>query len=556
MLGIERIEKISAMDIKAILMNDEVLVTGGREGRLRVCLNACEDGAEPTIFEGVPGCGYINCIAIRDDCLFAGCQNGKIAIYNMNFDLCMNGERSMEPVGYIDGHGMNVCTLDAFDELLMSGSWDCTVAVWDVSHCKYANPECLVRIQHPAAVWSAKFVRKNMCVTGCADNILRIYEDGVLVSMFEYHVSCVRSLAVFDGCVFSIDNEGIVLKMTLDGVLLKHQSLNEFGYCLSLCAVDGEEMVVCCGENGKVMFFDMDLRTLQDVRVPVISCWTVCGNRGKVYVGCNDGRIYMYSKEVSEDARKKLAEIEEGMKVVGGDREFVSNGQKFKTVGGEVYQEVDGEWVFMGSMQGLNNYENTFQVELDNKYYTLSFNNDENTYEVAERFLRKYGLKDEFKDEIVDFIKKNFVSAGKLRIHDSINTEGIKAILNRITEETRHEYPCIARCIENVSPEDSEDLERELKCLMKEGPMFMALDLIRYFSVHGCAFDMSFLFMLMPRDKKEAVTFVRLVTNLFVHPPFNLEVLHGKVLMLRDRGLVEENVLDDYFTNRSMKSRK
>ncbi|KHN68990.1 hypothetical protein M896_110180 [Ordospora colligata OC4] len=556
MLGIERIKKISTMDIKAVVMNDDVFVTGGRDGKLRIRLNSCETDVEPIVFEGDPGCGYINCLAIRGECLFAGCQNGRIAIYSMNFDACTDGKGSIEPIGYIDGHSMNVCTLDISDELLMSGSWDCTMAIWDVSHCEYANPECLMRIQHPATVWSAKFVRKNMYITGCADNLLRIYEDGVLVSTLGYHMSCVRSLAVFDKCIFSIDNEGIVLKISLDGILLKHQSLNEFGYHLSLCEVDGKQMVACCGENGKMMFFDTDLKMLQDVRVPAISCWTMCSSRSKVYVGCNDGRIYTYSKNVSDDVIKELVEIEQGIRVVGEDREFVSNGQKFKTVSGQVYQEVDGEWVLMGSMQGSNDYENTFRVELDNKYYTLSFNNDENTYEVAERFLRKYGLRDEFKDEIVDFIKKNFAPKGKFRIYDSINKKGIKTMLDRITQETRHEYPCINKCIENVFRNDSEDLESELKHLMNEGSMFMALDLIRYFEAHGCVFDMSFLFMLDPRDRKEAVTFIRLVANLFAHPPFNLEMLHGKVLMLRDRNLVEENVLDDYFTNRSIKNKK
>lgn len=552
MIGVERIEKISSSDVKTLLVNDRMVIGGGREGKIRAYPHDFSRNMEIE-----PGQGYINCIAIGNELLFVGCQNGSIVVYSM--DECQPQNESKEetpratPVGFLKGHSSNVCCLDTIEDLVVSSSWDCTVIIWESGQMNNSKNGLVQRIPHPTVVWSAKFVDKNTVVTGCSDKLIRIFKDGILTIAFNYHLSYVRGVAVLHESIFSVDNEGIVLKTSLDGRILKHYSTKNFMYGIFSYTDGGKSLVICTGENGMVMMFDEYLRPVQNISIPTTSCWTAFGWKDKVYFGGSDGRLYVYSSNPSDEAKKTIEEIRNCQGSSLKDGEFVSDGQKFKIVGGDVYQEINGEWILLGKGEEAKSCDNTFQVELENKYYTLSFNNDENVYEVAEKFLRKNKLRDEFRDDIVDFIDKNFVSAKEFRIHSKINTEGVKAMLNKVKNEHQCVYSYIFDNLEDPNVDDNGKVEEEIEMLIGNGPMFMALDLIRYFMAHKYTFDLSFLFTFTPQDKKEAITFVRLLSNLFADPPFNLEMLHPRVLELKDRGIVDGETLDDYFVNKNLR---
>ncbi|KAG5860402.1 PFU domain-containing protein [Encephalitozoon hellem] len=553
MIGIERIEKISTSDVKTLLVEDDMVVSGGREGKIRVCGH---DFSRYTEIE--PGQGYVNCVAIGGEFLFAGCQNGSIVVYSLDECRLRDGHKEegakVVPVGFLKGHSSNVCCLDTMGDFIVSSSWDCTVIVWEPRKMNNDKGGMVQKMPHPTVVWCAKFINENTIVTGCSDKLIRIFKNGVLTRTFNHHLSYVRGVAVLNENIFSIDNEGIVLKVSLDGRILKHYSTKNFMYSIFSYTCDGKGLVICTGENGTAIVFDEGLKPIQSLSVPVTSCWAGFGWNGKVYVGGSDGRLYVYSSNPSSEATKAIEEMRNEQGSLLKDGEFVSDGQKFKAANGNVYQEVNGEWVLLGKGEGAKPYDNTFQVELENKYYTLSFNNNENVYEVAEKFLRENRLRDEFRDDIVDFINKNFVSAKEFRIYSRINTEGVKSMLNKIKDEHQYAYPHILDNLQNPSIDDNDKVEEEIRMLINSGPKFMALDLIRYFMVHKYIFDLSFLFTFTPRDKKEAVTFVRLLSNLFADPPFNLDALHPRVLELKDRGIVDGEVLDDYFVNKSLRS--
>lgn len=561
MLGIERIEEISSSDIKTVLVVDDVVVTAGRDGKVRI-----DDEGFESRREVVVGRGYINSLAVGGGFLFVGSQDGSISMYSA--ELCSSrGSRDEEvskPVGVLCGHTSNVCSLDVFGSLVISSSWDATVKVWDVSLWENPGDGMVLSVGHPAAVWSARFVKEDVFVTGCADKLIRLYEDGRLTNTVFYHTSCIRSIVTVGNSIVSVDNEGIVIKTSLDGKLQRHYSTRDFMYSLSVCGEDSKTTrIICSGENGRVIVFNSDLRPISSVVVPVTSCWKTVGKGDKVYVGGSDGRLYVYSTSGNEDASRRLEEIRSSQAGPLKDGEFVSGGQKFKVMDGNVYQEVEGEWTFLGKGEGVKPPDNTFQVEVDSKYYTLSFDNNENVYEVAERFLRKNKLNEEFKEEIVDFIKKNFVPSSEFRISRTINVEGVKSVLRRMSGgdedggdgDGTDSYPYVVKNLEKPMVRDNENVEKELKRMLVNGPVFVALDLFRYFIVHKYDFDLSFMFAFVPRDRKEVITFVRLIASLFVDPPFNLDIFHSYVLELRDRGAVEGEVLDDYFTNRSLRNR-
>lgn len=547
MLGVERVEKVGSSDVKAVLVNDDVVVTGGRDGKVRI-----HDHGLGSHVDIEPGKGYINSLAMQGGFLFVGCQDGSIVVYSMN-DCRPGSEASGPPgpVGVLQGHSSNVCCLDTAGDCLVSSSWDYTAVVWRLGLEDPKESQEMLRIPHPAAVWSSRFAGEEMVVTGCADRLIRIFKRGMLVNTLHYHVSCIRSMTVLHEAIVSVDNEGIVLKTSLDGKVLGHYAAKDFMYTVSSHRKDGREKVICGGENGRVVVLGEDLEPLQGISIPATSCWGVVAWGDRIYAGGSDGRLYVYSSRACSEAAATLEEIRSSQAAPLRDGEFVSGGQKFKALDGNVYQEVDGEWVFLGEGQGIKPYDNTFQVELENKYYTLSFNNSENVYEVAENFLRKNKLRDEFRDDIVDFIKKNFAPVGQFRIHSGINVQGVRAVLAK----SGGSYPCVLGNLEAPKATDNEKVKEEMRSMVERGPVFVALDLIRYFMTHGYSFNLSFLLGFAPRDKKEAVTFVRLVSNLLADPPFNLEVLHRHVLDLRDQGLVDEEVLDDYFTNRALRNK-
>ncbi|ADM12304.1 putative phospholipase activating protein [Encephalitozoon intestinalis ATCC 50506] len=550
MIGIEKIEKISNSDVKALFVNDEMIITGGREGVIRIY------GYELGCWAEIkPGQGYINCITTGNGFLFVGCQNGCIVMYSMDELGAQKEEQKVEPMRLIKEHSSNVCCLDTVGDLVVSSSWDCSAIIWTTKHILNGNVTIVQKIPHPAVVWSAKFVNENTVVTGCSDKLVRVFKNGTLACTFNYNLSYVRGVALLHKSIISVDNEGMILKISLDGRILKHYSAKDFMYTISSCTNGDSDLIICAGENGKVVILNEDLKLVQEILVPTTSCWAVLGWKGRVYVGGSDGRLYVYSSDISDEASRILEEIRNSKEAPLKDGEFISDGQKFRVTDGSVYQEINGEWVFLGKGEGIKPHDNTFQVELENKYYTLSFNNDENVYEVAEKFLSKNKLRDEFRDDIVDFIKKNFTSAREFKTYSRINVEGIKNMLNRVKDDHGYLYPYILDNLERPKIADNGKVEEEIEKLIENGLMFMALDLIRYFMVHKYSFDLSFLPTFTPQDKKEAITFVRLLSNLFIDPPFNLEMFHSRVLELKDRGVVDGEVLDDYFVNRSLRNR-
>jgi phospholipase A-2-activating protein len=547
---IERITKISGSDLKDVVVVDDNIITAGRDKKIRI-----QNTETLRIEELSPEQGYVNCLVATQHVVAGGCQSGNIVLYfakersGMAADASIpeySGEGSSTKPVFLSGHKDNVCSLDLSGDRLLSGSWDSTAKLWSLGEKKM-----LLSVEHPATVWAVKLLGGERFVTGCADKQVRIYDGHTLVSRMSLHVACVRSLCVGDGFIASADNEGVVIKTSLEGQMLGHRSLREFIYSMALS--DDGRRIVCSGENGKVTVLNRDLGIEEELEVPTISCWRALLRDGKLYVAGSDGRLYVYSEGGSEEAERELEEIRKARQEPLKDGEFVSGDQKFKSEGGKIYQDVNGEWVYIGEGAGVKPYDNSFQVELDSKYYELAFNNDENVYQVADNFLRKNKLNEEFRDDIVDFINRNYKQKSSYRIHDSINMSGVRKILEG---DGGNRYSAILRNLERPMPGDNRDVEEELRCMMEGGHRFVALDLYRYFMAHKYQFDLSFMLSFNPRNSKEELTFVRLISNLLADPPFNLEPFHGYVVSLRDRGSLSEDVIHDYFSNRAVRNKQ
>lgn len=529
MLEVKNVINFSKNDLKDVYVDDNLLITVGRDEK--VYISDLKNNNSITHLS--PNSGAVNSVTYKEGNVICGCQNGYITIYNLETNLRSN----------LYGHSSNVCTLEVRNNTLLSGSWDHTLKVWDLQELKMVDT-----IEHPGTVWCVKFIDDETFVTGCADKVIRIFHKNNLVSSHNLHNFCIRGITVIDQLIYSIDNEGTLLKMTVEGKLLAHLSFKDFMF--SVCKI-GEELV-CCGENGKIYLLDLNLRVLDETTAPCVSCWKSYSFDESLYICGSDGSLYVFGINNSDttinnsDFYKKEEKKQDDQSNV--TREFVSDNERFKVIGNDVYQLIDGDWQLLGEKHGeTEHFDYSFKVELENKYYTLSFNKDSNIYQVADEFLFKNKLSDMYRDQIVDFIRSNYGSKGDYKLYDTINVEGVHKILGSYDS-----LPFIFSNLKTPNKKYEKSIEKELNLILKVGPRFVALDLFRYFTVHGLSFDLSFIFKFHCNDRKEALAFVRLLTVLYADLPFNIESLYPVVQRLRDEGLLKREELDDYQHNRNL----
>ena len=73
--------------------------------------------------------------------------------------------------------------------------------------------------------------------------------------------------------------------------------------------------------------------------------------------------------------------------------------------------------------------EHCFSIELENKNYEFSFNVNENVSEAADRFLLTNKLSKTYKEEIIDFVNKNFKKDNSFDKYLDIDINGLKKVV-------------------------------------------------------------------------------------------------------------------------------
>ncbi|KAF7684271.1 Ubiquitin homeostasis protein lub1 [Astathelohania contejeani] len=539
---IEEIKKLHSSDIKDIAVMENYIVTVGRDMFIKTY-----DYKGGNLVERKPVSVYINSVVAKEIDnrveVFAGCQNGMIVRYeNILFDA---------PPQFLAGHIQNVCALDFKEGLLASGSWDNTARIWDES-------TELLCLPHPATVWDIKVVTPNDYVTCCADGRIRVFHQKFILHELVYQVGCVRSISVIDDfLIYSISNDGKLIASNRNGDILHHTDFNELTYGIDC----NDDNIAVCGENGLVSITTKALKYVFLVDLPVQTCWKVRLKNKKVYACGSDGRIYVFAHTSKVDSLKS-ARAEEELETLRNAREPTKKPVKdfenknYKVIDGIAYQRVGEEWVPLGEVVDVKKeYDYTFDVSLDDKMMKLQLNKNDNFFEVADRFISANKLDYSFRNEIVDFIKKNVgCQEEDYFVYSGINASGA---IKYISKYDRNEE--VIRQLTNTDLERNELLEDELVHMLQcasPGEYFPILDCYRYFLTMGFQFELVFLFSLEAKTKKEAVVFTRLVTNLYTNPPFNLECLHSKIRSFYDASLIDEETFNKYNKNRALRMKK
>lgn len=474
-----------------------------------------------------------------------GLADGRLALLNKNNEM-----------EYVNIHKQNICGLDCYEEYILTCSWDCSAILLlpvdqnNADLCLGGKYYSKKEFKHPKAVWKAKFIDKNCFITACADNSIRIFKNQQLFKEFNIHSNVVRGVYFIENTIFSVDNYGKLLKTSLNGKILKNRSLNEM--CFDMCEYNG--LILICGENGMVFASNLDLEILFNIKLPCLSCWSIKVINNEILVSGSDGEIYVLSvdKNIEMQPISNINDIKNERSTV---KTFVSEGVKYKKENNKIYKETESGWELVGDSQV--EWDHSFSVELDDKTYTLSFNNDENVHDVATRFINSNKINKVHHQEIVDYINKNFKKSTLYKKYDTINIDGItkiisdKPIVNIIKNILNNQIYSIYKCNENNIYQIEEALFD-----FKNMPVFVILDICKFLYAKKIFIDLSFLFDLEISSDKEAKAFVFLMTNLVEDSPFNLSKLDLKIKQLRDLGMLTLENISKYDDNYRIKNNK
>ncbi|EEH21631.2 hypothetical protein PABG_03847 [Paracoccidioides brasiliensis Pb03] len=355
------------------------------------------------------------------------------------------------------GHTHNVCSIDVCPEgqWVVSGSWDASAKLWRIGKW-----ECEVTLQgHQGSVWAVLVYDKSTIVTGCADQMIRIYNlTGKLLRSFKAG-DVVRALCKLPpnhpsgGQIASASNDGVIRFWTLEGRQVSELCGHE-SFIYSLATLPTGE-IVSSGEDRTVRIWSGD-RCIQTITHPAISVWSVaaCQENGDIVSGASDGIARIFSRVKERQADEAVAaKFENSVRESSIPQQQVGSinkeklpgpdflKQKLGTKEGQVQmiRQEDGsvtahfwstatsEWISVGTVVDSaassgktvehlgQDYDYVFDVDIEDGKppLKLPYNLSQNPYEAATKFIQDNELPMGYLDQVANFITTNTQGAFK-----------------------------------------------------------------------------------------------------------------------------------------------
>lgn len=431
-----------SLDVRALAVTaDGCLVSTSRDKTARIW--------KPNVY----GPGYTAAITLRGHTSFVSSvcalhpfQNypdGLIITGGCDNIICAFYPDVEDPIFILQGHKDNVCCVNpgCTSGFVLSSSWDKTARVWSVLEQK-----CILTLSgHESSVWSVIQLTSGLIITGSADKTIRVYSpDGQFLRTLTGHTDCVRGLAAMSDSVFlSCSNDATIRKWNANtGECL--QTLHGHQHYIYSISVLGER-VVSGGEDRTVRIWHEHCP--QEILLPVQSIWTVVLlHNFDIAVGSSDGVIRIFSVEPSRQAdAKTLAKYEEevsnfgkstqeeigGVKVsdlpgreallepgrTDGQTKMIREGSKVTCYS---WSQATSSWTKVGDVTGSKasegktlyggkEYDFVFNVDIEDGKppLKLPYNNGEDPWHVAQEFIHKQNLSQQFLEQIANFIITN-----------------------------------------------------------------------------------------------------------------------------------------------------
>ena len=375
---------------------------------------------------------------------------GKDCLINGHSIFATLGEIS-EPLYTLVGHKSNICSLDLYENELISGSWDSTAKIWSNGVCKYTLSG------HGGPVWGAKILpgNNNHYITVAADKIIRIWEnDSILKEFKNIHSDVIRDVEILndEGTLFATCSNDSTIKIFDYSGNIRHVLEGHESFVYQIKFNKSTNQLVSCGEDRSLRIWNLDINNnyepsiAQVIRLPAISLW--CCDflpNGDIIVGTSDNNIYIFTKDTLRlaskqeiDALQKSVETTAlNSTTIGFDESKISPYEILKTRGHkeghvavvrtptgvlEAHQYSNGSWTKIGDVVGSSSVGSDKKKEYEGKMYDYIFDVDieegkpplklalnitDNPYNVADKFIMRYDLPSNYREQIVQFIIKN-----------------------------------------------------------------------------------------------------------------------------------------------------
>ncbi|RPB05235.1 PFU-domain-containing protein [Choiromyces venosus 120613-1] len=339
------------------------------------------------------------------------------------------------------GHTHNVCALDNYAGIIISGSWDGTARVWKNWESQY------ILDGHDQGVLAVLVLSETDVVTGSADKTIRIWRNGKVIKKIEGHTDCVRGLCRMpNGGFASCGNDGTVRIWSSDGDQLQELH-GHTAFIYSVAALPSGELV-SAGEDRTVRVW-RDGDCVQTITHPAISVWSVavCSQNGDIVTGASDRIVRVFSREKKRWADEEALQAFDNSVAASsipsaqvGDvkKADLPDASALKTPGRKdgqvimvrndntgaveawVWSQEARSWSNVGTVVdavGSNRkqmfegkeYDYVFDVDIQEgaPALKLPYNASENPFEAARRFLEANELPISYLDTVGQFIVKN-----------------------------------------------------------------------------------------------------------------------------------------------------
>lgn len=418
-------------DVRAVkITSDGFVITASRDGK------ACYSSADGTSRALLETCAYLNSLAIDDanKIVYIGSFDSTIVQVNLISDQD----------SYFLGHTANVSCLDynSQSKMLASGSWDHSIRVWESSETS------LELKGHTQNVWDVKFLDETQLLSASADKTIRLWDlrTNKTAKTFVGHNDVVRALVVLSKNEFvSASNDGTLRIWDIQTGKQSHILRGHTSFVYSLALVNFHYLI-SSGEDRSVRVWDLSTKKcVQTILLPSISQWCVATNKnGDFVVGSSDNtarvftthserfasaeELHKFEQLVKESAMGEF-EIDESeladpsilTKPGSQEGQIVVIRNSTKNVM-EAHQFSNGAWSKIGDVVGQNQASGSKKQTFEGKQYDyvfdvdvsdnapplkLPYNNSENPYSVAEKFIADNLLPPSYIEQVVQFIIQN-----------------------------------------------------------------------------------------------------------------------------------------------------
>ncbi|OAG28866.1 phospholipase A-2-activating protein [Nematocida displodere] len=563
MVEIEFIKKLQEADVKDCAVYGECLVSVGRDKKLRI--HQLSDLTEIYVSEDL-GC-FVNSVLCLGECIYTGLQDGRVVVWSVGMEKTEEGVKAhVMQVKTLNHHKSNVCSLRAFENTVVSASWDGVICI--------ITEKSVEVVTIDKGLWVAEILPngRETLVAGCTDGRLVYFErEGKRYEVSKglaIHKMCIRDMLVEKDRIITLSNTGCVIICDFSGRVIKTVDLDSISFRIR--AWEKYAQYVVSSDEGSVRVLSQALEIDCTLGVPVLSCWNSLPHEERVYVCGSDGRVFVFGGSPRAEAREELQGLQEAYltelarkKAESETPATASPGSpNYKVVKGIVYEKKGDTWEIFGDVIKEEKKDHTIDITLAEKTFTLSFNKTDAYEEVAKDFVEKHSISTEYISEIVEFLDKNFKQQKKkdvsqFTVYGNISVEGVKKKIEGLGESAT-----VIKAIEDLekqvltlsSPcfkETSSNLEAILSEWVAESKeKFPILDCYKYFIAKGMEFDFMFLKGLQVLgNSKDAFMYVKLATNLLAYAPDNRKYFATTVSKILDKNLVNEETIRNYKKN-------